>query len=255
MVEATGAIASGYYYYRHSSGGDSIGIWVAIIAVFIVIGVLFAIFNKGARTKRMLRNMPVTPIGRLADDTLGRVVGRAQGEGNVLNGPLTGRPCVYYIAVVEQQHSTGRSSYWKTLIREVRATQFRLVDDTGYAIVDPSHAQVLLDFDGNSSSGTFDKANPIEEAFLTRHGHQSKGWMFNKTLRYREAMIEIGEAITILGSGVREPDPEQSGQERVGGGGEAYRSAPPTRLRLTGSPKFQLVICDDKTTTAARPAA
>lgn len=246
MVHSAHAVV-GYGYYG-SGGSGSLTTWLAIIAVFVAIGVLVAIFNKGARTKRMLRSMAVTPIGKLADDTVGRVVGKAQPEnGVVLTGPLTGRPCVYYIAVVEQQHSTGRSSYWKTLIKEVQGAPFRLVDSSGYAIVDPAHADVLLDFDGNSRSGTFDKANPVEEAFLARHGHSSQGWVFNKTLRYREAMIEIGEPVTILGSGVREPDPE--GVSAGPSGDDVYRNAPPTRLRLTGSPKFKMVICDDKKTT------
>ena len=87
-----------------------------------------------------------------------------------------------------------------------------------------------------------DDATPAAEAFLARHGHAGKRWMFNKNLRYIEAVIEVGETVSVLGSGVREGDPMALPPE-------GYRSAPPTRLRLTSSPRFPLVISDDPSTT------
>ena len=63
-----------------------------------------------------------------------------------------------------------------------------------------------------------------------------------ESLRYREAMIEVGETVAVLGSGVREPDPNAPPEA-------AYRGAPPTPLRLTSSPRFPLIISDDPSTT------
>ena len=85
-------------------------------------------------------------------------------------------------------------------------------------------------------------ADPVQEAFLQRHGKSSKGWVFNKGLRYREAMIEVNETVAVLGQGIREPDTAMAPS------GD-YRSGPPTLLRLTSSPKFPLVISDDTSTT------
>jgi hypothetical protein len=53
--------------------------------------------------------------------------------------------------------------------------------------------------------------------------------------------------VAILGSGIREPDPK-------GLPSEGYRSAPPTRLRLTSSPQYPLAISDDPLTTSAAVA-
>jgi hypothetical protein len=228
-------------YYRSSSDG-AVGIAVAMILLVVLIVVLSVAFSKARRLKRKLRNAPKFPIAQLPEDTLGRVIGRAQATQHTLVGPLTGRPCVYYIATVEEHRSTGRSSYWKTIISESAGVPFMIEDGTGRALIDPSGAQVALDFDGKSSSGTFRDADPVQEAFLAKHGQKSTGWVFNKGLRFREAMIEIGETIAVLGSGVREPDPAAAPEA-------AYRGAPPTRLRLTSSTRFPLVISDDPSVT------
>jgi hypothetical protein len=216
--------------------------WVAIIVVIVLIIVVSWYFSHGARLKRQLKAAKPWALAELPEDTHGRVIGQAYPLGEQLVGPLTGRPCVYYIATVEEQRSTGRSTYWKTIASETRGVPFMLQDGSGRAIVDPNGAQVALDFDGNSKSGTFDPADPVQEAFLSRHGAKSQGWVFNKSLRYREAMIEVGEMIAVLGSGVREADPNAPPEA-------AYRGSPPTRLRLTSSPKFPLVISDDPSTT------
>jgi hypothetical protein len=218
------------------------GAWVAIILVILAILVLGWYFSAAQRTKRQLRAAKPWMLSELPEDTHGRVIGQARSIGEQLQGPLTGRPCVYYIATVEEQRSTGRSSYWKTIVSETRGVPFMLEDGTGRAIVDPNGAEVALDFDGTSKSGTFNDADPVQEAFLARHGQKAQGWVFNKSLRYREAMIEVGETIAVLGSGVREPDPSAPPEA-------AYRGSPPTRLRLTSSSKFPLVISDDPSTT------
>jgi hypothetical protein len=227
----------------YRSGGDTAATFAfVVILICLAIVILSIAFSKARRLKRRIRNAPKFPIAQLPEDALGRVIGRARPTYQTLVGPLTGRPCVYYIAVVEEQRSTGRSSYWATVISETAGVPFMIEDDTGRALIDPSGAQVALDFDGRSSSGTFRDADPVQEAFLVKHGKSSTGWVFNKSLRYREAMIEVGEMIAVLGSGVREPDPDAPPEA-------AYRGAPATRLRLTSSPRFPLVISDDPNVT------
>jgi hypothetical protein len=227
--------------YRRSSAISG-EIWVVIILAFILIAVLGWYFGAAQRLKRQLKAAKPWSLNELPEDTHGRVIGQARPLGEQLQGPLTGRACVYYIAMVEEQRSTGRSTYWRTVASETRGVAFLLEDGTGRAIIDPNGAQVALNFDGNSKSGTFNAADPVQEAFLARHGQKSQGWVFNKTLRYREAMIEVGETIAVLGSGTREPDPHAAPEA-------AYRGAPPTRLRLTSSPRFPLIISDDPGTT------
>ncbi|HZJ67875.1 MAG TPA: GIDE domain-containing protein [Kofleriaceae bacterium] len=197
-------------------------------------------YSGQQRVKRQLRAARAWKIGELPESTPGRVIGKAEALGEVMTGPLTGRPCVCYVAKVEQR---GRGSdRWRTIIEESRGVNFRLVDDTGHAIIDPTDAKIALTFDRNRWSGISQDPTELEEAFLAKHGHGSKGWVFNKSLRYHEAVIEIGETVAVLGSGVREFDPTAPPPEN-------YRGSPPTRLRLTSSARYPLVISDIPATT------
>lgn len=227
----------------------AMGFVVIVVLGFIGIALLAHHFGEGQKLLRLLRGTPIFSLAAVPESSPARVVGQAfaqSAQGPILHGPLTGRPCLMYIVIVEQQVSNGKSTSWKEIIRESRAVTFLLTDATGKALVIPTEAKTVLDFDRETKSGTFDPAEPVEEAFLSKHGHTSKGWLFNKGLRYREAVIDIGETISILGMGVREPDPE-------GTPADGYRSAPPTRMRFTSSAKYPLVISDDPTTTRPAP--
>ncbi len=214
----------------------------AVLAVVGIVVGAFWYFSDSQKIRRQLRKMAAKPIGQLRDDELGKVVGRARALEAVLTAPLTGRPCVYFIATVEEHRSTGKTHYWKTIIKETRGVPFVLEDASGRAIVDATAARIAIDFDGRSQSGTFDDPTEAERAFLARHGEKGQGWIFNRRLRYREAVIAEGETIAVLGAGTREPDPDAPPSE-------AYRGDAPTRLRLTSSPRYPLVISDDASLT------
>lgn len=213
----------------------------AVIAT--VVGVAWY-FSHDNRIRRELRKVPRRKIGAMPENERGRIVGAAQPfEGHLIEAPLTKRPCFYYVARVEIQKSNGKSTYWSTLIKEERGVQFVVRDETGRAVIDPLGANVSLVVDSTTRSGTFDDPEENEKAFLARHGQSGQGWVFNKGLRYHEAVIEPDEVVAVLGSGVREPDPEAEPTE-------AYRGEQPTLLRLTSSPNHPLVISDAPDTTS-----
>lgn len=213
----------------------------ALIVLAVVAGVAVVaaslVWNEKAKIRRELRGAPRVDIGELREGRTGRVVGRV-GEGETLRAPFTSRSCVFYEATVEEYRSSGKTGSWRQVVREAVGVPFVLDDGTGRAIIDPSGARVAVDLDMTTRSGTFDDATPVEEEFLTRHGLRSTGWVFNKSLRYREGVIEVGETIAVMGQGVREPDPDAVG--KVGG----YRSGPPTRLRLGGSARHPILLSD-----------
>lgn len=221
---------------------DPATLWVLLGGGLVLVVGLGWYFSPANRVKRELRGAPRCSLRELPEGMRARVVGQARVFEHTLEAPLTGRPCVYFVATVEQHHSTGRNSYWKTVIREERGVPFVVDDSTGHALVDPVAAKVALDVDGRGDSGTFDNPSPREQAFLDRHGTSGEGWVFNKRLRYREAVIEIGETIAVLGEGVREPDPGAAPQA-------AYRGDAPTRVRLTSSPRYPLLVSDHPDTT------
>ncbi|HUQ08078.1 MAG TPA: GIDE domain-containing protein [Kofleriaceae bacterium] len=210
---------------------------VLAIAAGVAIVAASMVWNEKARIRRELRSAPRVDIAELREGRTGRLVGRV-GDGETLQAPFTGRSCVFYEATVEEYRSSGKTGSWRQVVREARGVSFVLDDETGRAIVDPGGARVDVDIDMTTRSGTFDDATPVEEAFLERHGLRSTGWVFNKSFRYREGVIEIGETIAVMGQGVREPDPDAVG--KVGG----YRSGPPTRLRLGGSARHPILLSD-----------
>ncbi len=214
------------------------------ISAAVVVFVAWASHHLSAsqRTRRQLGQAPTKRIAELGDNDLGKVVGRTRGLGEILEAPLTGRRCLYFIAVVEERQDASEIAHWETALREARGVTFMLEDDSGRALIDATDARIALDFDGRGQSGTFDDPTPTEKAFLDRHGEQSEGWLRNRNMRYREAVIEEGQTIAVLGAGTREPDPD-------GRPTATYRGDAPTRLRLTSSRKYPLVISDDPTTT------
>lgn len=139
-----------------------------------------------------------------------------------------------------------------TLAHEERAVVFGLDDGTERAIIDPHECIVDLVVDERDASGTEHGPTGREQALLGRLGIDAKAWMTvghygpsflgDLDFVYREAIIGVGEEIAILGSGVREPDPDA-----VPGG--AYRGTQPTRLRMSSSPEHPLIISDHPSTT------
>jgi hypothetical protein len=183
---------------------------------------------------RRLRAAESYALAELPENTPGRVVGVAQALHKTLTAPLTGRPCVYYEVKVVDRNK-------RRVLHERGAAPFLLLDGEVRAIIDPQYAELAVDFDVHTTSGTFDDPTSAEAALLARHGQRDRGWIFNRALRYEEAVIAIGETTAVFGTSVREPDPEASPT--------GYREELPTRVRLSGSRRFPLLISDKPSTT------
>lgn len=211
---------------------------LCIAAASIALAIWY--FSEGATIKRELRSVPVSKIRDVSDGHRARIVGGVRPVVEAFPAPLTGRPCVYAIATIEERRSRGKSHYWKRIAREEQGIAFFVEDDTGRALVDAANGRLALEFDAHESSGFLDNPEPNQLAFLQRHGESGTGMLFNRSLRYREAIISVDEVIAVLGEGVREPDPDAPPTE-------AYRGDSPTRLRLTSSPRHPLVVSDDPT--------
>ena len=202
-----------------------------------IAGLVFVVayFSRDAKLKRLLRATPVCPLAQLTAHDAGRVVGKARAYRETLDAPLTGRKCLYYEVIVNQK--SGK--HWHRILRETQGVEFLVDDGTGKALVDPNRAEVVVTIDGNSGSGTFDDADPAQEALLARHGHKSTGLMFNKTLRYTEAIIGVGEQVSALGRRA-----EASSASRGSAAGAAAGAVP-----LAGAANGKVVISDCRSTT------
>jgi hypothetical protein len=214
--------------------------WVPLLILPVIGGLVFAgiWFNRDARIKRALKQARRTPIADVKDGQVTKVVGRLTFIGEPLVAPLTGRTCAYYLVVVEQYRSYGRSGKWVQIVREERRQDFLLDDGSARALVRMGDAQVAIVSDANFKSGVFKDATPVLDAFLARHGRQSQGWLFNKQIRYREGVLEPHEDIAVGGIGRWEPDPDP------GAAGGSFREAP-RRLRLQPAGGLPLLVSDD----------
>lgn len=215
---------------------------VVVVAVIVVVLVALArVFGRRARLRRGLAAARQWAIRDVPEGQVGRLAGMAAALGEPLVAPLSGRPCVYYDVRVQRHRGLETSDFFELeheLIAERRTVPFVLDDGTGRAIIDASHGDVGIGVDLERWSDINDPLTPQEEAFLARHGESKRGLILGKKLRFAESIIEVGERIAVVGTAVREPDPDAPPSE-------AYRGAPATRPVLTGTRRDPLLVSDE----------
>jgi hypothetical protein len=212
-----------------------------VAAVLVGSWVYKEFFSARGRARRALRKAPRVPIAQAKDGEVAKLAGRLRLVDAPLTAPLTGRPCAYFRTMVEQQKSRGKSSYWDTIIEESDFSARLVIEDgTGSALVELTYPLVVLNMDTHLRSGFLNDATPELGTFLSRHGVSSQGWVFNKTLRYKEGALEEGEKVAVFGLCRREPDPDP----QAGGG---YRDRP-MRLRVVDPPDGEMLISDEPET-------
>ena len=191
------------------------------------------------RLRRQLRKAAPAELATLAESTFARITGGVRSSGQrLLEAPLSGRPCVYYaIHVISAAGPSPRHRHTE-IGTEQEAMTFLLEDSTGHAVIDPDHARFSVAFDHVSESKAAFDADPRQRAVLERLGLVHRDWFGTEHLLYREGIIATDERISVLGAGVREPDPDAAPTGM-------YRGDRPMRMRFTGTAKYPLVISDD----------
>lgn len=171
---------------------------IVVGAVAVVASIYFA---RDARARRKLASTPLAAIVDAAPGTTVRLKGAVQRHEGELTAPLSGRKCAYYLALVEEYRSSGKSGRWVEILREEEHVDFVVRDVTGTALVRMDLPHVVVVRDHNTRSGTFDDASPVEAAFLERFARSSTNFLgLNRSLRYSEGALEFGEEITVLGA-------------------------------------------------------
>lgn len=209
-----------------------------VLAIGGVLAVFAAIsyFSRDAQTRRALRDTPSTSIHKVQDGAVARVKGRVRPIHDLIEAPLSGRLCSYYVAIVEERRKSGKSSYWAEVARDARGVDFAVEDVTGEILVRAAGLEVAITLDKHTRSGTFDDATEAEQKFLASMNVESTGLLgFNRTLRYTEGVLEPGEEITVLGLA--------SPCERPGGG---------RALRLGPRPDGPALASDDRDVVLGR---
>lgn len=178
-----------------------------LIAGLIALGLTGILVALAVRAARRARRIAETPTSRIKDLVPGfrEVKGRVGARSPLLTSPLSERRCVYYRFVVEEKHSHagphGGGSHWKTVV-EVAESVLCVVDDgTGEVEVELARAELKLATDAHDRSGFLNDAPAnLERTLNERYGRSSRGWVFNKEMRYTETVLAEGDQLYVIGT-------------------------------------------------------
>ncbi|WP_460220559.1 hypothetical protein [Psychroserpens sp. MEBiC05023] len=185
-----------------------------VIGLIIFLAIYFSGKNVIIRT---LSKIPHKPASSLKTNELSKVTGKALHVKEPLKAPYSGRHCVFYQIIIQQKVSNGKSSHWKTLIKEERFQDFFVDTNGDFVIIKPQdHPRNYICHlvkDKTQTSGTFDDPTPEFKSLLNRYHINSENFFgFNKRLRCKEGIIAIGEHVTVAGiakwKSLSEPLPE-----------------------------------------------
>jgi hypothetical protein len=193
--------------------------------ILFVIGLIVTLSNlKNWKRRQRIIATPTSPIVQAPGNGLVEIKGRvAPSEQGLVQTPFSGRHAVWCRVTVQELRSSGRNSYWHTILTEVDTRPFMVDDGSGQmGRVIPNGANVMLDKHNIASSGTFNDAAPHLDAFLQSRGLKSTSWLgFNKSIRYEEEVLAPGDTLYALGPSRRDPGPPVN---------DGYRMVPSSQL-------------------------
>ena len=141
-------------------------------------------------------------IAEFKSGDVAKIVGKVEFVDEPLIAPLSKRKCSLYYIQVKQKVSSGKSSHWKTIIEETVSCKYVIKEDDSYAYINDKFPKCYIVQDRNYSSGFMNDAEEDIEKYLISKGHKSEGFLgLNKTLRYKEGVLEDGEEIAVFGKG------------------------------------------------------
>ena len=174
-------------------------IFISIVLFIVVIGLFF---NRKAVVKRKLKKAPLKRIIDFRSGDIAKIVGKVELVDEPLIAPLSRRKCAAYSIHIEEKVSSGKNSHWRTIVKEEDVVRFLINDGTACARVDNKHLKSYIVQDWKASSGFRNDATADLERYLNQHGGKSENFMgFNKTIRYREGVLEVDEKIAVWGKG------------------------------------------------------
>lgn len=168
--------------------------------------------SEDSKIQRVLLKFDVTRASQLRPNDTKIVVGRVVLVGQALMAPVSRKPCVYYEVLVEEYVQNGDERYWKQLFREIRGTDFLLVDPPGHSAYIPAGSVAVKFYAqedtirGQSGGWMFHNhahRNPDITALLQRNGVSEctnvLGMSKHRELRYREGCFDVNEMVGIFG--------------------------------------------------------
>jgi hypothetical protein len=147
---------------------------------------------KGFQAYRLGKLAQTIPTSKVEGIAMGpvEVVGSVESAGELLQAPLSGRPCFYWKIYVERYRS-GKHAQWMKVMERSAGTPFALRDKTGAVLVDPKGAEIDIavstallwnpkdDFVKALTSFSMPNA-PISESYLQDYSGNPKNFDYKK---------------------------------------------------------------------------
>lgn len=176
---------------------------LAIIG-FVTIAFLLYYFSPKKKILRQLKKTTYSRISSLQNNKFAKIDGTASAIKEPLIAPLSKRKCVFYKIKIEKKVGSRKNSKWITIVNETEIQDF-FVEQTGERLVvlptkNPINYSDYLVTDKKTNSGTFNDPSTEFKALLDFYNIKSEGLFgLNKSIRYREAIVEVGERIVVAG--------------------------------------------------------
>ncbi|KJD36535.1 hypothetical protein PW52_02470 [Tamlana sedimentorum] len=179
---------------------------ITIIIIFFIITAAIIIattyFNSKNTVLRQLKTYTPKSSTQFKTNQPTKISGTVLEVSEPFIAPYTKRPCIAYIFEVKERVSNGKHTRWKTLIKKEDIQDFFIETKGDQVMIKPTKNNYLLymEQDHKLQSGFFNKPNENFAAVLKTLGVENKNWFgINKSLKYTERIIEIGETITVGG--------------------------------------------------------
>lgn len=173
-------------------------------AVYIAaaLGGLFGFLISWKELWRIFRIVftPASEIAHLQPEEQVQILGQARSVGSNILSPITKKPCVLWQLEIDEKRRSGRSTRWVTVYRNYSAVSFDILDGTGRVRLEPRHEmELILHNDVHKSSGLFSSLDDDVQKTLKELGIQTKGTVFNKSMKVNERYVEQDEQVYVLG--------------------------------------------------------
>ena len=204
-----------------------------MIELFVVLAVTTAVIGLAGtlpdrrRVKRLLGAARVQTIDSLKDGGTAVVRGEVIAD-QLVYGPLTQRPCVYWLLTFDE---VGTGGDFRELGRVERGEPFVVRDATGDARVVAQNPRVAVP-PFESLRSMRDLGGPLAADAACK----KPNYPATSQLRVTEYAVLPGAVVTVMGFCTFEPNPEAVGDVT------GYRTALPTRPVISGSRRRPLLI-------------
>ena len=182
-----------YYWLESEILAMSAGDYLAILTVMT--GLFAYLVYRCVVAFKRFRFVDGTATSKIRSAAQGHVELKGLGEwlkGDNITSPFSNSRCIWYHCTIEKRQKRGKRSNWTNISDECSSHLFRLIDDTGWCIIDPDHAHV------------------IPETDITWYGHnteyrsqapQKKQWLHFSmgNYRFRERLIRPATTLYALG--------------------------------------------------------